>query len=196
VGAVVGCTIVDSVDGYAGPPIKKNEPCKSNLECNDDNPCTADECVADLCEHAILAGKSCGDGDLCNGDETCDETGACLHGVAPEVEDDDLCTKDSCDPKTGVKHVPVIYDPITICTVDLTCPADYFLREVICSPDCPPDPQFGVNGVICERICKPELTVCCGDCTATTCPAGYEPAGFQASTCICGQPASGLICKR
>jgi len=201
VSALAACTVVDSVSGFAGPPLAKDagadsgKPCVTGPECDDENVCTTDTCWGGYCRYSMLAGQSCSDGDLCNGDELCDEAGVCVHGIPPEVEDDDLCTVDACDSKTGVQHVPGNYPPITFCTFELKCPPDYFLREILCSPDCPPS-GVGVNAATCERICKPELTVCCNDCTATTCPAGYQPSGYMSSTCVCGQPASGLICKR
>ena len=198
-----GCSLVDSVSDYAGPPEKTadaatvdviGEPCASDPECDDKNRCTSDQCKNGSCVHVIRDGESCTDGDLCNGDEVCDGNGICVHGIPPEVEDDDLCTVDTCDSTLGVKHEPVHFEPLQFCSTG-TCPADYFARAFICSEACPPSP-FGVNGVICERICKSEIQVCCGDCTATTCPPGYVSAGLQSATCVCGTGGSLLTCKR
>jgi RHS repeat-associated protein len=50
-------------------------------------------------------GTSCSDANACNGDETC-RAGVCTAGTAPVVDDLNLCTTDSCDPLTGVHHLP------------------------------------------------------------------------------------------
>ena len=54
------------------------------LNCNDNNPCTADSCDPVLgCLHTPLGeGASCSDGDICNGAETC-HLGLCIPGIAP-----------------------------------------------------------------------------------------------------------------
>jgi hypothetical protein len=111
--------------------------------CNDNNACTADQCVGSgttvafcsntpvpsgtSCEDAnscngvercdgagtcapgtpLTQGTSCADGTVCNGDETCNGTGTCLPGAPPVVNDSNGCTADTCDPVTGVSHVPL-----------------------------------------------------------------------------------------
>ncbi len=76
---------------------------------DDGNPCTTDACdPATGAQHAPLAaGTSCADGNVCNGDEACDVTGACVSGSPPTVDDGDPCTTDACDPTTGVSHIPI-----------------------------------------------------------------------------------------
>ncbi|MFW5740435.1 MAG: hypothetical protein ACOC1F_08720, partial [Myxococcota bacterium] len=51
-------------------------------------------------------GRSCEDGDLCNGEETCQD-GVCRDGTSPSSDDNNACTQDFCDPSTGVQHVPL-----------------------------------------------------------------------------------------
>src|SRR4030095_14791863 len=46
----------------------------------------------------------CADGDLCNGDETCDGSGTCISGTPLRCDDLDLCTRDACLPATGCIH--------------------------------------------------------------------------------------------
>ena len=53
------------------------------LATNDNNPCTADAChpVNGVTHTPVAAGTSCGDGDACNGNETCSPSGVCVAGA-------------------------------------------------------------------------------------------------------------------
>jgi hypothetical protein len=67
-------------DGFAGAT------CAAS--CDDGNPCTADACTGGTCTHtAATAGTSCSDGNLCNGQETCNAAGSCVAGAAPVLDD-------------------------------------------------------------------------------------------------------------
>jgi subtilisin family serine protease len=78
------------------------------LECDDGNPCTADSCnLMTGCAHAVIAdGAACPDGNVCNGSEIC-QAGACVAGAAPNCDDGNACTTDSCNPATGCAPTPV-----------------------------------------------------------------------------------------
>jgi hypothetical protein len=68
----------------------------NTAECSDGDPCTVD----DVCAEGKCAGvaKVCSDGQFCNGLETCKpDTGECLAGIAPVLDDKVDCTVDSCD---------------------------------------------------------------------------------------------------
>src|SRR5207244_1772752 len=99
------------------------------MNCDDGDPCTVDGCdpTTGTCTHA-----PCDDGNPCNGTETCDATGchlgtpiqcsnndacdgletcdpatgACLPGTAPDCDDANPCTDDSCDAVLGCVHTP------------------------------------------------------------------------------------------
>ncbi len=91
----------------------KDDACKDGactgaaLPCDDSNPCTTDSCDAKTgcgyeankapCDDA----NACTDFDLCAG-------GKCKGSakVASDCDDDNLCTKDSCNPKTGCVQAP------------------------------------------------------------------------------------------
>jgi MYXO-CTERM domain-containing protein len=81
------------------------------LNCNDQNPCTVDSCDAVTgCVHTPKeAGVSCDDATVCNGVSKCelDLQGKifCKAGTAPDCDDNNICTTDSCDPAAGCKHV-------------------------------------------------------------------------------------------
>lgn len=55
--------------------------------------------------------RDCGDGDLCNGYEVCDGTGACQAGLGDVCDDGDLCTVDACDPISGCGHASLPLPP-------------------------------------------------------------------------------------
>lgn len=71
----------------------------------DDNGAGASCCSAE-CDFEP-EGKSCADGNLCNGDETCSAFGQCTPGTPPNCNDDNVCTTDDCAPATGCTHVNV-----------------------------------------------------------------------------------------
>jgi len=78
------------------------------LVCADANPCTADAChpTAGCVFSAVANGTSCGDGDVCNGAETC-QAGACAAGTALVCNDGNTCTSDVCHPTLGCTSAPV-----------------------------------------------------------------------------------------
>jgi RHS repeat-associated protein len=91
------------------------------LPVDDANPCTADACDATLgvTHVAVAAGTPCGDGNACNGPETCSGAGVCTAGSPPVVDDGNPCTIDSCDPVAGVVHQPAPAG--TSCSNDNAC---------------------------------------------------------------------------
>lgn len=74
------------------------------IDCNDNNPCTADTCDSAIgCQYApILA--VCDDADICTVGETC-VNGLCTPGSVVDCDDSDFCTDDWCDPSLGCQHV-------------------------------------------------------------------------------------------
>ncbi|MBK8997394.1 MAG: hypothetical protein IPM35_16825 [Myxococcales bacterium] len=125
------CTVdaCDPVSGVSHTPVAAGTSCADASVCNgtescdgagtcqpgtppslsDGNPCTADACDPQLgvTHTPAAAGTACGDGDLCNGDETCDVAGACQPGTPVLTSDGNPCTQDVCDPQTGaVSHPP------------------------------------------------------------------------------------------
>lgn len=76
--------------------------------CDDGNPCTEnDECVDGICTGTP---KNCSDGDLCTEDLCDSSTGECSH-LQKDCDDGDPCTDDSCNPISGeCEHVNT-FDP-------------------------------------------------------------------------------------
>jgi len=94
-------------------------PCGS-LNCDDHNPCTNDVCTPPgVCAHVARAdGTGCGDGNVCNGVETC-HGGVCVPGTPLQCNDGNDCSIDTCDPLAGCQHAPVICDDGNPCTRDV-----------------------------------------------------------------------------
>ncbi len=122
------CTVAecDPITGPVQLPVSAGSACSDGDACNgeetcdgagscvagmpvavdDGNPCTLDRCdsLVGVVHEALRGGASCSDGNLCNGEELCDGAGHCAPGVAPPVDDQLICTDDSCDPAIGVMH--------------------------------------------------------------------------------------------
>ncbi|MCS6899526.1 MAG: hypothetical protein RMJ98_07420 [Myxococcales bacterium] len=81
----------------SGPP----STCKNSPDCEDDDPCTQEECVEGMCQFkARPLGAPCDDRDKCTESDRCNASGKCV-GTPKVVDDGNPCTNDSCDPATG-----------------------------------------------------------------------------------------------
>ena len=70
------------------------------VDCNDNNPCTADSCnPATGCVHTNNTAP-CNDGLLCTSGDVC--SGGSCAGTAINCNDSNVCTNDSCNPATGL----------------------------------------------------------------------------------------------
>jgi hypothetical protein len=105
------------------------EPSGADDDCDgvdDDCDGEADESFAPACEETsalrCVGGRleqvECGDGDPCNGEESCD-AGACLSGAPLDVDDRNDCTIDACEPDVGAVHSP--RPPGVSCGSDRVC---------------------------------------------------------------------------
>ncbi|MBN2191493.1 MAG: hypothetical protein JW751_01650, partial [Polyangiaceae bacterium] len=72
-----------------------------------------------ICAGGALVSTDCGDGDACNGTETCSGAGVCILGIPPIIDDDNPCTDDACDPAMGVVHTATPAE--TPCGTGLWC---------------------------------------------------------------------------
>jgi hypothetical protein len=71
------------------------------LNCDDGVGCTVDACDALLGCSNTPDDSACNDGNVCNGEETCDPDADCQDGEPLNCDDGNACTADSCDPETG-----------------------------------------------------------------------------------------------
>ena len=110
------CTVGDQCGGGA---------CVSGAwdPCDDKKDCTQDTCEKGVgCHHADLTGTGCEDGDACTVGDNCD-AGTCLPGAAPDCDDKNVCTDDSCDRLLGCTHSnnALPCDDGDLCTLDDAC---------------------------------------------------------------------------
>ena len=75
------------------------------IDCEDGNPCTINTCDPTLgCQSMELPnGTSCSDGNVCTGEEICND-GVCSNPPDLDCDDDDSCTSDSCTPPIGCRN--------------------------------------------------------------------------------------------
>ena len=73
--------------------------CVLDGDCDDENPCTADSCVDNLCEFANDDLAPCDDGDLCTNDMC--SSGACVGSPVDCTMLDDACNIGFCDVADG-----------------------------------------------------------------------------------------------
>lgn len=92
--------------------------CSIDADCNDDLPCTVDNCETGLCTHTPEAeGKDCGS-VTCVNTNACDANGECIT-TPVSLDDNNGCTTDVCDPQSGeISHTPVNIDDQIACTTD------------------------------------------------------------------------------
>ncbi len=103
---LVGCNDGNACtenDGCQGGGCKSGKP----LDCNDANTCTVDLCdPAKGCAYQNVANATpCNDGDACTVSDTC-SGGICLAGSKLQCNDNEVCTTDTCEPKSGCVYTP------------------------------------------------------------------------------------------
>jgi RHS repeat-associated protein len=112
--------------------------------CTGSNPvvCTAsDQCHAagtcntttGLCSNPERTG-SCEDGNECTQNDSC-QSGSCVGGSGPALDDNNPCTVDSCDSAAGVTHTPVA--EFTACPDANLCDGLEVCRAGVCTDEAP-----------------------------------------------------------
>ncbi|HJQ84257.1 MAG TPA: hypothetical protein VKA21_09295 [Candidatus Binatia bacterium] len=181
--------------------------CKADmpLDCDDDNPCTADTCAAiGGCGHTPLTGTP-GDGSGCNNrcTQTC-ATGECVPRDPPINCDDGIpSTNDSCDSTTG----QCIHIQGAACTTNASCADGNPCTSDVCSGNpatCHNTPVTNAtpcgNGTVCDGaetcqngLCTPGTPLDCDDgmfCTDDTCnPVSGCPVPHSVIQGCCEQTA-------
>jgi len=110
----------------------------TGVKCNDSNACTSDVCVPD--EGCVYAPNqdACSDNDACTLEDKCQD-GECIGTGAPDCEDNNLCTDDSCNPAIGCENLPnnLSCDDGDACTEDDYCAATVCLSgaQILCDDD-------------------------------------------------------------
>ena len=93
------CDVASGVCGHVAISGCGNA-CNVDADCNDANSCTTEKCVSNACTFTVLSGTSCQTSDLCTKLDTC-QAGVCTTGQPVTCNDNNACTTDSCDAKTG-----------------------------------------------------------------------------------------------
>lgn len=97
----------------APPVVRAGGTCSNDADCNDNNPCTADDCIVPVpgigvCVHVALSGNTCpDDGNFCT-DDVC-ASGVCSHPGRSGVncaDDNNPCTSDFCNSTGQCTHPP------------------------------------------------------------------------------------------
>jgi len=123
------CTVADACDSGL---------CKAGkaLQCNDNNPCTADSCDPKKgCQHTPQGGQCEADGNKCTGPDLC-KSGTCIVGGKKGCDDNNACTADSCDTKKGdclYNNLAQSCDDGDACTKGDTCGKDKAGKHVCLS---------------------------------------------------------------
>jgi hypothetical protein len=131
--------------------------------------CAPCECTSDA---------SCGDGDVCDGVETCNTFGQCVGGTPLTCNDGSLCTTDACHPVNGCTFTPITCDDGSACTTD-SCNAGTgcVFTPISCDDAslCTTDSCHPVNGCSFTPISCDDDSAC----TTDSCNAGtgcvFEP---------------------
>ncbi|MFT7625797.1 MAG: hypothetical protein ACI9WU_004988, partial [Myxococcota bacterium] len=95
--AATGCATASAPNGTScddGDVCNGNDTCNAGacqagtpVDCDDQNVCTTDSCAAGICANTAVGDDAdCGDGDACNGAETC-QLGGCAPGTAMDCGD-------------------------------------------------------------------------------------------------------------
>ncbi len=140
-------------------------------DCNDNNACTLDSCVAGTCVNTPI---SCDDGNACTAD-SCDPATGCVIAAIP-CDDGNKCTLDFCDTATGCYTAPVNCNDNSACTIDSCDPATGYCSNtpIICNDNnaCTTDTCNPATGCVYTPIIG-----CgggdCGECFGNSeCPTG------------------------
>jgi hypothetical protein len=102
------CPRLSNADQLDNDGDGKGDACEcDNVSCTPRNVCeqsaSCDAATGNCVYVAQADGLACGDGDACNGVETC-QSGQCTSGQAPSCDDGNECTTDSCDAALGCVH--------------------------------------------------------------------------------------------
>ena len=200
--------------------------CKAQgtLNCDDKNPCTTDSCSATAgCVYTNNTNACDADGDACSAGDKC-VNGACVPGTKKVCNDNNICTLDSCDPKTAACGVVALADGAT-CSDNSACTeADGCAKGVctgkakncddgnVCTDDkcsngvCQPLPAVGLppcdDGDVCSKAdactngtCKGKPA--CDDgaiCTDDSCEAVTAKCSTSPKACDDGNPCTVDAC--
>ncbi len=208
-----GCTTADA-DGTAcndGDACTSSDVCSggkcagSTVNCDDSKPCTLDSCdKTSGCVHKSDEGAPCQDGNACTVGDVCKDA-ACLPGAPTNCDDNNQCTTDTCDKKTGLCSNTNLADlsPCddgSICTLVDVCTAGQCGGTAMvcddknaCTEDfC--DPKTGCGSKVLTGTACDDKQECTGDgicknglCSSGTALINGTPCGGGSKACTAGK---------
>ena len=185
VGGVLAVSGLSTADAGSkrgiGQTCRKNGDCGSGLcgardatgrslcACKGAGDCTAPRNACDLvtCTPAgtcLSTPKNCNDNNACTIDSCDPRTGACINTTI-DCDDNDACTIDTCDSQTGqCVHTPKVCDDQNLCTTD-TCNSQ--TGECVYTPKVCND-----NNICTVDSCNPQTGDCIFESTSVDCVVG------------------------
>jgi len=177
----------DGVTPYIPPggsncPVCGNGLLEPGEQCDDGNDVGSD-CCSSTCQYEAN-GAPCGDGQFCNGQETCDGGGLCIAGAAPDCDDANPCTDDACSESLGCTSTnnSAPCDDGDACTTTGVClggacvaslPLDCDDGNVCTDDTCVPG--FGCSNAPNSAACDDGNPCTTGDaCVSTACGPGAQ----------------------
>ncbi len=148
--------------------------CTQGSDCDDQDLCTTDECVNNVCENTPL---DCDDQDLCTTDSC--ETGSCINEPL-DCDDQDLCTTDSCEAGSCINE-PLDCDDQDLCTTD-SCEAGSCINEPL---DCDDQDLCTTDSCLAGSCINEPLD--CNDDVACTDDSCVDGNCVNADNCPAGQ---------
>ncbi len=162
----------------------KTDECESELDCDDENGCTQDICLGELCQHPHWPDTTrCSDGDPCTQDDVCLE-GVCVGGEKDCSDLNANCASGICNPLTGECEAEEKED-LTPCEDGLFCTVGDSCQAGVCvggqDRDCDDDEPCtrdvcNENESACTPIWEPKPNeegpvgdTTCGDDTDNDC---------------------------
>lgn len=153
------------------------------IDCDDQNPCTIDDCVNGICSHVPV---DCNDNNPCTDDD-------CVNGICQNIPvncaDLDPCTADFCDANGNCQHVPIDCSDTDPCTDDVCSDGVCLHLPKNCSDGDPCAVDYCQNGICLHA------PVTCDDnepCTYDFCSGG-QCLNIQIS-CDDGDPCTADYC--
>ena len=154
------------------------------ITCNDSNTCTNDSCnVATGCVYTNNTSACNADGSGCTQNDTC-SGGACVAGAAPNCNDSNVCTNDSCS-STGVNTYSCLHANNTVaCDDGLWCTDNDHCSGGTCTNTVAH--SCGVNTTCTTYSCNEATDSCNTTYTTAACNDGVP--------CTTGDVCSGGVC--
>ncbi|MBI1825430.1 MAG: FG-GAP repeat protein [Planctomycetes bacterium] len=162
--------------------------CQTITDCDPVNPC-AWTCVASTCQRVVAPnGTLCSDGNLCNGNETC-QNGVCTAGTPLNCADTNPCTTDSCVAATGCTHTNLADGTACGSTVSADCDSPDSCLSGVCVSN------YKANGTACTddgNACTNDVCNGSGSCTHPAKTNGTSCSDGNA--CTTGDTCSNGVC--